>query len=281
MVRAGDKREVEKAFPSLEGEGLEEGAIKGREKLSKVGQKSLDAFEEAKKDYPHLAPLLDLEQDILIALSEAKEKLPSASKRKIGLKEIREKVNQGKSLINPANLAIDQDIVARLREKIGRIIIKHRPDLKAKVRGEDSEVADFIARNALQPFLEVQAAALLSKIDQTLWLRRYCPICGGKADFAILERDVGARHLVCSGCNTRWLYKRLECPFCGTEDISNLSYYPSEDRVYRLYICEKCKHYLKAIDLRETGKDPVIPVERVVTLDMDLAAQEKGYLPPE
>lgn len=242
---------------------------------------TLDAFEEAKKSYPHLAPLLELEQDIMQALSQAKEKLPSVSDRKAGLEEIKGKINQGKPLINLADLAIDRDIIARLREKIGWIIIKHRPDLEAKTREEDSEVADFIARSALQPFIEMEAVALLPKIDQTLWLRRYCPICGEKPDFAILERDVGARHIVCSRCNTQWLYKRLECPFCGTEDITKLSYYPSEDNVYRLYVCEECKHYLKAIDLRETGKEPVIPVERLVTLAMDVTAQEKGYIPPD
>jgi FdhE protein len=241
---------------------------------------TLDAFEEAKKSNPYLAPLLDLEQDILIAMGETREKLPPVSGRKVSSKKVKEKVNQGKSLIDPSDLAVDESIFAELREKIGQILIKHRPDLKAKADDEGSEVADFITQNALRPFLEKEAAALLPKIDQTLWLRPYCPICGGKPDFAILERDVGARHLICSRCNTQWLYKRLECPFCGTEDVSNLSYYASEDKVYRLYICEACKHYLKAIDLRETGKDPVIPVERVVTLDMDIAAQEKGYLPP-
>jgi len=242
---------------------------------------TLDALEEAKKSYPHLTPLLELEQDIMQALSQAKGKLPPASDQKAGLEEIRGKINQGKPLINPADLAIDRDIVARLREKIGQIIIKHRPDLEAKIRQEESEVADFIARSALQPFIEMEAVALLPKIDQTLWLRRYCPICGEKPDFAILERDVGARHIVCSRCNTQWLYKRLECPFCGTEDITKLSYYPSEDNVYRLYVCEECKHYLKAIDLRETGKELVIPVERLVTLAMDVTAQEKGYIPPD
>lgn len=245
---------------------------------------TLDAFKEAKKSNPYLAPLLDLEQDVLIALAETKEKLPPVSGRKVSSKvsskEIKEKVNQGKPLIEPSGLAIDQGIFNGLREKIGQILVKHRPDIKAKVHQKDSEVAAFIKQNALRPFLEREAAALLPKVDQTLWLRRYCPICGGKPDFAILERDVGARHLICSRCNTRWLYKRLECPSCGTEDISDLSYYLSDDKVYRLYVCEKCKHYLKAIDLRETTKDPVIPVERVVTLDMDMAAQENGYLPP-
>lgn len=245
------------------------------------GRRILAAFEEAKKSYPHLASLLELERDIFIALSELKEKLAPISSQRVNSKGIKEKVNQGKPLIDPADFAVDQDMVAGLREKIGRILVKHRPDLEAKVHEEDSEVAAFITKNALQPFLETEAAALLPKIDQTLWLRRYCPICGEKPDFAILERDVGARHIVCSRCNTQWLYKRLECPFCGTEDITKLSYYPSEDNVYRLYVCEECKHYLKAIDLRETGEEPVIPVERLVTLAMDVAAQEKGYIPPE
>jgi len=57
-----------------------------------------------------------------------------------------------------------------------------------------------------------------------------------------------------------------------------LIYYPSEDEVYRLYVCEACRRYLKTVDLRKTGGRTVLPrVERVITVAMDVAARRAGY----
>ena len=54
-------------------------------------------------------------------------------------------------------------------------------------------------------------------------------------------------------------------------------YYASDDQVYRLYVCQACKRYLKTVDLRRTLRNPNPLVERLVTISMDLAAQEQGY----
>ena len=49
--------------------------------------------------------------------------------------------------------------------------------------------------------------------------------------------------------------------------------------MYRLYTCDECKCYIKAIDLRKAGTDVLLPLERVMTLDMDRQAVEAGYHP--
>jgi len=131
---------------------------------------------------------------------------------------------------------------------------------------------------ALIPYLQRAAEALVPRLDETLWQRGYCPVCGAAPDFSVLDEESGARHLVCSRCSSQWRYVRLKCPFCGTSDHTKLRYFPSDDEVYRLYVCELCKHYLKTIDLRKARKRVLLPVERVVTVAMDVAAQEKGYL---
>jgi formate dehydrogenase maturation protein FdhE len=49
--------------------------------------------------------------------------------------------------------------------------------------------------------------------------------------------------------------------------------------LYRLYICEECHGYIKGIDLRVKGEEALLPLERVLTLDLDIRGQEKGYEP--
>jgi FdhE protein len=102
-------------------------------------------------------------------------------------------------------------------------------------------------------------------------------VCGGAPDLAALEAETGARHLLCSRCNSKWLYPRVKCPFCGTTDHAKLAYYPSEDGVYRLYVCRGCRRYLKTVDLREVQREVLLPVERITTVAMDAAARNEGY----
>ena len=107
--------------------------------------------------------------------------------------------------------------------------------------------------------------------------RGYCPICGGNPDFAFLDKESGARRLVCCRCDTEWLFQRLECPYCGNQDQNTLAYFTDDNGLYRLYICEQCKQYLKTIDLRQAKDEVMIPLERLFTLGIDAQAQEYGY----
>jgi FdhE protein len=66
------------------------------------------------------------------------------------------------------------------------------------------------------------------------------------------------------------------CPFC--EGAAEQFYYMSDDRRYRLYLCDTCKRYIKTIDLRESGAEVCLPVENLITVPMDIAAREKGFL---
>jgi FdhE protein len=128
---------------------------------------------------------------------------------------------------------------------------------------------------ALMPYLQTACELLMPFIDQSVWQRSYCPVCGGKPVFASLARESGTRCLLCSRCTGIWQYGRVGCPFC--EAAEDLIYYPSDDGRYRLYVCDTCKRYLKTIDLRESEQEVYLPVECIVTVAMDIAAQDKGY----
>lgn len=146
---------------------------------------------------------------------------------------------------------------------------------------DNKELIKDIIHASMKPFLASYAAVLLEMVNQEKWRRGYCPICGGNPDFGFLDKERGSRWLVCSRCDAEWLFQRLQCPYCGTTNQNDLAYFTDDEGLYRLYICEQCKHYLKAIDLRQTKSEVLVPLERLYTLDLDKQAQEKGYSPCE
>ncbi len=134
-----------------------------------------------------------------------------------------------------------------------------------------------IIQVTLTPVLMSYSRVFIEMVNQEQWRRNYCPICGGRPDLAILDKETGARWLVCSRCDTRWLFQRLECPYCGCKDQNALSYYTDEKGLYRLYTCEKCKCYIKAKDQRQNESEIFLPLERLLTLNLDEQAQKLGY----
>lgn len=151
----------------------------------------------------------------------------------------------------------------------------------AMQHGIDDGLLASVVGATLKPFMLAHSQLLSSQVDQESWRRRYCPVCGARPDFAYLDRERGARWLVCSRCDAEWLFQRLECPCCGTRDQDALAYFADEQErhPYRLYVCEQCHTYLRAIDLRRTQAEVLLPLERVMTLHIAQQAREQGYKP--
>lgn len=132
---------------------------------------------------------------------------------------------------------------------------------------------------ALHPFLEREARDILYApgVDLSQWWRGWCPLCGGLPSFAALKPPSGERALLCPRCWAQWSFSRVMCPFCGEDTATQLGYYPSADNIYRLYVCESCRGYLKTVDYRELAQPLSMPVLDILTTDMDLAAVGQGY----
>ncbi|MBI4331455.1 MAG: formate dehydrogenase accessory protein FdhE [Chloroflexi bacterium] len=144
--------------------------------------------------------------------------------------------------------------------------------------GVTPALLDFVLGVTFRPLLLTHSETLMSRVDEELWRRPYCPVCGGYPDMSLLDKG-GSRRLVCRRCDARWLFQRLECPFCGNQAPDSLAYYLSDKEPYRVYICETCRSYVKAIDLRQMPGDVLIPLERITTAGLDLEAQANGYQP--
>ncbi len=275
------------------------------------GNEILKRLEEAGRERGLPPRLLDFYQKLFSIQSKTEQQI---GKINLGLKKetINERLEHGRPLISFDELALDWSLLNDVFAKVTATFADHpelfgelpkslkqpksRPSLTKRVARawfkrsklpstiavDDSNeylLLEAIIHATLKPFLVSHAKTLISSVNQERWRREHCPICNGKPDFAFLDKERGARWLLCSRCDTEWLFQRLQCPYCGNQNQEDLSYFTDDEGVYRLYVCEQCHKYIKAIDLRSTGAEVILPLERVLTLDMDKQAQEKGYQP--
>ena len=93
-----------------------------------------------------------------------------------------------------------------------------------------------------------------------------------------LEKETGKRHLQCQLCRSGWTFKRLECPFCGCDEQKKLRYfYDEDDPAYRVEVCDKCRRYLKTVDLRKKDREISLIAEDLATLHLDVVAEQEGF----
>ena len=267
-----------------------------------------EALEEAARREPDLASYYELHRKLF----ELQEKARSEIAATFDLADqaaLQARLIQGLPLISFAHLPIEPGRFAELATAIAkeldagewklegeeRTLPAHLPAEVAgwialaqarlepgqgvEYNGEKAAVtlAEIAADMALTPYLAWTAEQVLPHLDQEEWKHGHCPVCGGSPDLAFLDEETGARRLACSRCNSQWRYARIGCPFCGADDPTQIAYYPSDDEVYRLYVCQACRRYLKTKDLRRAGGSVLVEVERITTVAMDAAARQAGY----
>ena len=272
--------------------------------------KILKRLKEQKKEEGNLPLLLVFFQKLVLIHSRAIKRF-GVPEPDLSSEAIARRIERGLPVVGFANLVLDwsllreifveviaafaeyPELFGEISEKLrkpeaGRLLTKKA--VKAwfnKAELPPAMLATGVSENLLQaviyatlrPFLTGYTQALIDFVDQEHWRRRYCPICGGSPDFSFLDKERGSRWLLCSRCDTEWLFQRLECPFCGTKDQNALAYFTDDEELYRLYVCEHCKRYLKTIDLQQAKSEVLLPLERFFTLDIDSQARQQGYSP--
>ncbi len=275
-----------------------------------TNSKILKRLQEWEEKEGHLPKLLEFYQRLLGIQSGVK--LPvDITRRDLSEEAISNRSGHGSPLLSFDDLAIDWSLLQNMLKEITALFTDYTevlgeipenlknaspdPTILKKVTKSWFEGAslppqmpissanealwELIIDATLRPFLVSHCEALLSFVNQEQWRRGYCPICGSNPDFAFLDKERGARWLLCSRCDAEWLFQRLECPYCGTKEPSSLAYFTDDKGLYRLYVCEKCRHYLKAIDLRRADYEVLLPLERFLTLNIDSQAHQDGYSP--
>ncbi|MEO7771112.1 MAG: formate dehydrogenase accessory protein FdhE [Gemmatimonadaceae bacterium] len=104
------------------------------------------------------------------------------------------------------------------------------------------------------------------------WTRAVCPCCGGAPDIALIERGA-QRTLICARCDAQWRAPRAGCLGCETDDASGIARISNPALGYDLVMCSACGRFLK--ERARRGMASLI-VERAITLELDLAAEQRG-----
>jgi FdhE protein len=147
-------------------------------------------------------------------------------------------------------------------------------------------IVDFLIRTSLKPFGQAYGIALNSYLPsrEAIWSQSYCPICGSHPLLAYIEGEEGRRNLICSWCDTSWVYPRIKCPYCQNIDQKDLSYFSLNDEKEkneedRVAVCEKCRKYIKTLYARKwEGKKAIdFQIDDLATIYLDLLAEREGY----
>jgi FdhE protein len=150
----------------------------------------------------------------------------------------------------------------------------------------------FFPKAILQPYADWLAESGVRPIDRVLTLpgggpgrpaSNRCPFCGGAPQLSILDPvsatsgDGGGRRLLCATCLSTWPFRRVLCAQCGEEDERKLGYFHSPDYDHlRIDACERCRRYLKTVDLGRLGL--AVPlVDEVAGASLDIWARDHGY----
>jgi formate dehydrogenase accessory protein FdhE len=173
----------------------------------------------------------------------------------------------------PAPLAAEaRAILAGDRRNVHARLVEHW-----SVRAD----TDFFSKASLQPYATCLVDRAVSLQVSRVPGDNRCPRCGGAPQLSVLEaggaEQGSSRQLQCATCLTPWPFARVLCPYCGEQDEHQLSYFrsPAFDHV-RVDACQRCRRYLKTIDLGALGL--AVPlVDEVAAAPLDAWAHEHGY----
>jgi len=266
---------------------------------------------EFKRRYPEYADALGMYGSIMEVQQEALEKVVPAAGPSAG--EIEDSLKEGTPLLDPGDLEID---MALFREVVGKIlrVLEGRPDgfpyhddvlswdglsdegfaitrdlvlagerleIDLEWRSDDDrELVSNVLWEGLAPFYRKYGSICESEVDHSYWQKGFCPVCGSPPLIGMFRPGDGLWVLECKLCHTLWNVMRARCPFCDKGVEGSLGYlYVDEDRRKRVQYCENCGQYVKTVDRRDSERVSLLPLEDIVTVRLDLAAEKEGLKP--
>jgi FdhE protein len=151
---------------------------------------------------------------------------------------------------------------------------------------EDADVTmTFILEALLQPLEEELAIARAEAVNRPARtagsdVSSRCPFCNRLPVVGVLreEGQGGKRTLLCRLCLTEHAFLRGICPACSEHKFDALPVYTADRFAHvRVDACDRCRTYLKTVDLTKDGSAVPI-VDDLATVSLDLWARERGYI---
>jgi FdhE protein len=277
-------------------------------------RKSLQTIEAYKAANPHYNDLLDILAEILVLREEYRNNMEEAVFT-VDERIIAQKMEGGLPLIDfiggkfdlthpkeyfNSLIAIAEKKMPEEAKNIAELVNdKHfdwekmilssfnKTEEEAMIEGEDKDLEtednldliDLFVEESLRPELEYIADRYGKIVAKSGWTEGYCPICGKEPKIGEIRGDEeGKRYLFCHQCGYKWHFRRIKCPFCGNEEQHSLAYFAVEgEEHYRVDVCNKCRRYIKIVDLPKTDEEANLDVEDIATLHLDMLACEEGY----
>src|SRR6266850_644556 len=156
-------------------------------------------------------------------------------------------------------------------------------------RGLAPDLVWLVAELAVSPFAHALQRALFAGAAEsavsslgaalTGWNRGYCPACGSWP--ALAEVVGGRRVLRCSFCAVGWELATYACIYCAEDASPFVTAAADEERKdRRIELCSGCAGYLKTVDVAALSPFPLLAIADLETMDLDVAAMERGYSRP-
>jgi FdhE protein len=87
--------------------------------------------------------------------------------------------------------------------------------------------------------------------------------------------------LRCSFCAFAWELPSYRCVYCAEDGEPFVTAAVDEYRKdRRLELCATCRSYMKTVDAAELSPFPLVAIADLETMDLDMAAIERGYSRP-
>ncbi len=153
----------------------------------------------------------------------------------------------------------------------------------ARSEGVEPGALATVARLAALPALVACAVQFAGRVPEQ-WPCGYCPVCGAWPLLAELRGVERERVLRCGRCAAAWPAPWLCCVFCGERDHSRLGALAAAGQLEsrKAETCASCRQYLKAIAVLAPLELLDLLLADLETVELDLAAAERGYRrPPE
>ena len=148
--------------------------------------------------------------------------------------------------------------------------------------GADPRALAALGGLAAMPLLQACARRLADQLPGA-WSRGYCPLCGAWPALAEVRGLAPSRRLRCARCGGDWRAEWLCCAYCGETDHARLGSLVSDSHgeTRKVDTCAACRGYLKTVTTLEPAPADTVALEDLGTVDLDVAALERGYARPD
>ena len=148
--------------------------------------------------------------------------------------------------------------------------------------GADPKALAALGGLAAMPLLQACARRLADQLPEA-WSYGYCPLCGAWPALTEVRGLAPSRRLRCARCGGDWRAEWRSCVYCGETDHARLGSLVSDSHgeTRKVDTCAACRGYLKTVTTLAPSPADTVALEDLGTVDLDVAALERGYARPD